>query len=175
MSPGLVGNLIASIVLAGSVVTSAGPVSPVQTLPINDRPATAKAQIANSRKRYDGAFALTGRASICGVMPKDVIGEDTFIVEFGTDVAPANGSIVSIAFGSKRLVGGVTTSGVFRLSVSVKLANGGGPPAYVLNTDGSIPKSTGSASVTQKGSITTLKVTGQNDMGETIDLEVTCR
>ena len=97
-----------------------------------------------------------------------------FVVEFPYD-GTGNEPINSISFGSKELVGGVTKSTVFRMNVNVLTAKGGKPPAYVLNTDPPSPKNVGTATLTRKGNETTLRVVGQNDMGETIDLTVTCR
>jgi len=59
--------------------------------------------------------------------------------------------------------------------VGVVTANGGRPPNYVLNTDSGQARNAGTATLTNTNGGTTLKVTGQNDMGETIDLTVTCR
>jgi hypothetical protein len=85
------------------------------------------------------------------------------------------GTITAIAFGSSQLVSGVTTAATFRLMVGVVTANGGRPPNYVLNTDSGQARNAGTATLTSTNGGTTLKVTGQNDMGETIDLTVTCR
>jgi hypothetical protein len=143
-------------------------------LPINDRIAVATAVIKGSRGRYDGSFSLNGKAGICGEMPAAIVGEPRFVVEFSSATRPTNGSISSVAFGSSQLVGKVTSASVFRLNVTVVTSNGGRPPAYVLNTDGKNPRNTGTATLTQKGSSTVLVVKGQNDMGEVIELEVTC-
>lgn len=162
--------------LAVALAISAAGAARAQAPSINQRPATAQASIAGSRGRYDGAFALTATASVCGEIPKEasITGTATFVVEFpsdGTGAEPIN----AIAFGSRELVGGVTMSTSFRLSVTVVTAKGGRPPAYVLNTDPPSPKNAGTATLTRKGNEIALRVVGQNDMGETIDLKVTCR
>jgi hypothetical protein len=142
---------------------------------INQRKTTAQALIAGSRNLYDGSYAQTGTSGVCGEIPKEasLTGEAVFVVEFPSD-GTGNGPIVAIAFGSNQLVGGVTKASVFRLMIGVVTAKGGRPPAYVLNTDGKNPKNTGTATLTNKGSATELRVVGQNDMGETIELTVTC-
>lgn len=53
-------------------------------------------------------------------------------------------------------------------------ATGGRPPHYVLNTDSLRPKNAGTATLSTKTGETTLKVSGQNEMGETIDLTIIC-
>jgi hypothetical protein len=68
----------------------------------------------------------------------------------------------------------VTKATIFRLDVGVVTANGGRPPSYVLNTDGKLAKNVGTATLATKGGVTTLRVVGQNDMAETIDLTVEC-
>lgn len=147
-----------------------------QSQSIYQRETAAQAVIAGSRNRYDGSFALTAKSSICGEIPKEAspTGTAVFVIEFPYD-GTGNGPINSIAFGSKELVGGVTRSTVFRLNVTVVTVTGGKPPAYVLNTDPPSAKNVGTATLTRKGTETTLRVNGQNDMGETIDLTVTCR
>lgn len=165
-------------------VTRAGLVIPLalggaghssQPQSINQRKTVAEALIAGSRGRYDGSFALTGTSGVCGEIPKDasLTGTATFVIEFPSD-GDGKGPINAIAFGSNELVGGVTKSSVFRLMITVVTAKGGRPPAYVLNTDSKNPKNTGTATLTNKGGVTTLTVAGQNDMGETITLTVTC-
>jgi hypothetical protein len=160
------------VVRAGLVVALAGGWESVQAQSINQRPTTAQALIAGSRGLYDGSFAATDTSSVCGEIPKEVMGIATFVVEFPSNAITA--PLQSIAFGSNELVGGVTKGTVFRLNVHVKTAQGGTPPAYVLNTDDGKPKNVGTATLTKKGGVTTLKVVGQNDMGETIDLSVSC-
>ena len=144
-----------------------------QTPSINQRPTVARVQIAGSPKRRDGSFSLTGTSGVCGEIPKEasLSGRAIFVVEFPNDGRP-NDPISAISFGSHELVGGVTKASIFTLNVTVRTANGGQPPAYVLHTDR--PKNTGQATLTTKGNTVTLRVTGQEVMGETIDLEVTC-
>ena len=141
-----------------------------QTLSINQRPTTAKAVITGSPKLRDGSFSGSGTSGICGVMPKEIVGEDNFVIEFPNDTP--TGTLTSIAFGSKELVGNATKSTVFRLNVGVRTTNGGRPPNYVLNSGE--PKMKGVATVTNEKGVTTLHVVGTEVMGETIDLTVSC-
>jgi hypothetical protein len=148
-----------------------------QSPSIDQRDTVAQVVITGSRTpRYDGKFVLTAKSSTCGEIAKEasITGTAVFVVEFPAD-GTGNEPIRSISFGSKELVGGVTKSTAFRLNVNVRTAQGGTPPAYVLNTDPPSPKNVGTATLMRKGNETTLRVVGQNDMGETIDLTVTCR
>lgn len=155
--------------LAAAIASSAA-----QSPSINDRRTTATATISGSPKRRDGSFTASGVSGVCGVVPKEqsLTGEAVFVIEFPND-APT-GTITSIAFGSKALVGGVTRSTAFRLDVGVRTGNGGRPPNYVLNTDPPTAKVSGVATLTETKGVTTLHVTGTEVMGETIDLTVVC-
>ena len=164
MNPRLV--IVAALLAAGTVSSAA------QSPSINGRSTIAKALIAGSPKLRDGSFNAGGVSGVCGVIPKEVIGEAIFVIEFPNDTP--TGTITSISFGSKELVGGVTRSTVFRLNVGVRTANGGTPPLYVLNTDSGNAKVTGTAILTEAKGVITLRVTGQEIMGETIDLTVVC-
>jgi len=155
-------------------LTIANAEQPAAQSSINQRGTVAKALIGGSPKLRDGSFGATGVSGVCGEIPKEasLTGEAVFVVEFPND-APT-GTLTSVAFGSAQLVGGATKATVFRLMVGVVTANGGRPPNYVLNTDSSRPGNTGTATLTNANRTTTLRVTGQNDMKETIDLTVTC-
>ena len=147
----------------------------VQAQSVNNRKTNAQALISGSPKLYDGSYATTGTSSVCGELPKELnlSGQASFIIEFPRD-GTGKEPISSIAFGSNQLVGGVTTASVFRLNIHVTTAAGGTPPAYVLNTDDGKPKNVGTATLTTKDGVTTLKVDGVNDMGEKILLTVDC-
>jgi hypothetical protein len=154
------------------VITAVGALPAAAQIPsINQRPTTAKAVITGSPKLRDGSFTASGTSGICGVMPKEVVGEDTFVIEFPNDTP--TGTITSISFGSKELVGKNTKSTVFRLNVGVTTAKGGRPPNYVLNSGE--PKMKGEATVVNDKGVTILHVVGTEVMGETIDLTVECR
>lgn len=140
---------------------------------IYQRAINASATISGSPKLRDGQFQMAGKAAICGVIPKEasLTGEATFVIEVAGDTA---GSMTSITFGSKQLVGAVTTATRFNLSVGVVTANGGRPPQFVLNTDSPRPGNNGTVSLTDVKGVTTLKVVGGNDARESIALSVTC-
>ena len=143
---------------------------------INDRKASARATITGSRNLYDGTFMSTGKAMVCGEIPKErsITGTATFVIEYPLDPQVSD-QIQSIAFGSNQLVGVKRSASVFRLSVNVRTAKGGRPPAYVLNTDSGNSRNTGSATLAKgKNGSLTLSVAGSNDMGERIQLTVTC-
>ncbi len=161
------------VLLASLELTSGASASPQAS--INQRKTTARVTISGSPKLRDGSFTLAGTSGVCGEIPKEasLTGQAAFVIEFPYDGKPGD-SINSISFGSHQLVGGVTTATMFRLNVTVMTANGGRPPAYVLNTDAKNPKSAGTATLSTKGSTSTLHLVGQNDMNETIDLEVSC-
>lgn len=142
---------------------------------IYQRPTIANVVIAGSKNLYDGTYVTSGTSGICGEIPKmaSLTGEDVFVIEF-TGNAPSNAAaVLSMSFGSKELVRGVTKSPVFRLSVHVRTAKGGTPYAYVLNTDQKQPVS-GQATLTYRGNTAVLQVSGTNEMKETITLIVSC-
>lgn len=149
---------------------------PAAAQSINQREASATAIIAGSRALYDGTFTGTGIASVCGEIPKEasITGVATFVVEYPSD-DPGASPIQSIAFGSNELVGGDTVATVFRLNVHVRKPDGGRPQGYVLNTDGGDAKNTGTATLKKNKGALTLKVQGSNDMGERIDLVLSCK
>ena len=166
MNPRLV--IVAALLAAGAVSAAA------QSPSINGRNTTSRAQITGSPKLRDGSFTASGVSGVCGVIPKEasLTGEAAFVIEFPNDTP--TGTITSVSFGSKELVGGVTKSTRFRLSVAVLTAKGGRPPSYVLNTDSPNAKTSGIAILSEAKGITTLRVTGQEVMGETSDLIVVC-
>ena len=154
------------------LVASAQPATP-QSASIYGRRIDASAAITGSPKLRDGAFQLAGTAAICGEIPKEasMTGEATFVIEVAGDT---KGSMMSITFGSKQLVGRVASSSAFRLSVGVTTAQGGRPPLYVLNTDTPGNGNTGTAALGIDKGVLTLKVVGANVAKESIALSVTC-
>lgn len=140
---------------------------------INQRKTNANATIGGSTLR-NGAFTSNAVSSVCGEIPKEssLTGTAVFSIEFPYD--PTNDNLQSISFGSKQLVNGVTSSTKFVLNVHVRTSDGGTPPAYVLDTEQGNPKHTGTATLTKTKGMVTLHVVGKEDMGETIDLTVTC-
>jgi hypothetical protein len=140
--------------------------------PFNALPADARVVISESTL-YPGAFVLSTTARVCGEVPAELNfgGVPAFIVHFYPD--DGQGEIRDISFDSKELVGGVTTSSVFFLSVGVQSPAIGSPQAYVLDT--SRPKMSGTAALefpAPRELVLTIK--GENDMGEDIDLVLHC-
>ena len=130
---------------------------------------SAAALITGSPRLRDGSFSLVGEAAVCGVIPKEssITGVANFVIEVA---GVTSGTMTSITFGSRDLTDRVDTTGSFRLTVGVPRA-----PHYVLNTDPAKTGNIGEASITTLKGVTTLKVLGQNDMNERIELTVTCR
>lgn len=144
--------------------------------PSDERPADVRIEISNSRKRYDGTFALTGVARVCGVLPAELnfSGVPAFVVQFYPDPATGKEAVGDVTFGSTELVGNVTTSQKFDLSVTVQSAAIGRPPAFVLNTKGTAKVRGTATLLPAKPGVTVLKVEGADEMGATISLTLTC-
>lgn len=140
--------------------------------PFNERPAEARVVIEGS-KRYDGVFALSTTARVCGELPAELnfSGVPAFIVHFYPD--NGQGEIQDISFDSKELVGGVTASTAFFLSVGVKSPAIGSPPAYVLDTSRLDSAGSAELSFPDPGELI-LTIEGSNDMDETIRLSLHC-
>ena len=155
-----------ALLVAVLLAASAAPQSPS----IYRRPTSARIMIGGTSPDRKGAYTAT-RTSTCGEVAKEasLTGEAAFIVEF-----PGEGTITTISFGSKQLVANVTKASQFRLSVGVINDKGGQPPLFVLNTDSGQKGNSGVATLTKDKTGVTLHVVGENDMGETIDLTVTC-
>jgi len=144
---------------------------------VNMRKTTTRVTIAGSHGLYDGSFNSAGTSSICGELPAEMnfAGVPSFIIEFPSDALPESAGVQSISFGSTQLVGKVVTASKFQLNIAVAGPKIGRPYAYVLITTQGKPKNTGVATLTKtKGGSVTLRVKGQNDRNETIDLTVTC-
>jgi hypothetical protein len=145
----------------------------VQQDPNAQRPTDVTVVIGNSRMSA-GTYRTSAPSRVCGELPAEMnfSGKASFVVEFPDAV---NVEVTNVTFASNALVGKTTTSGSFRLSVGVKRADGGQPPQYVLNTDPPSPRATGTATRTTAAGTDTLKVTGTNEVGETIELTVVCK
>jgi len=143
----------------------------------NERPATVSVLISQSRV-HPGNFSLRGVARTCGEVPKELnfSGLPAFLVQFYPDNGPPSrgpGEVTDVTFDSKELVGGVTTTGKFRLSLSVQSTAIGSPFALVLDT--SQPKMSGNAKLTEPSPGTLeLTVDGVNNDGEVVLLTLTC-
>jgi hypothetical protein len=145
--------------------------------PFNERPADVTVTMSTSRAKYDGTYTLREVSRVCGEVPKELnfAGVAAFMVQLYPDGPNAvRGGVEDVTFDSKELVGGKTTSSTFRLSLNLKSAKIGSPPAYVLDT--SRPNMTGTATLTTPAPGThQLEVQGVNDRGETVHLKLTCR
>lgn len=148
-------------------------IASAQPASIYGRGIDASAVISGSPRLRDGTFQLSGKAAICGEIPKEssLTGEAAFVIELSGDT---QGSMTTITFGSK-LAGREATATAFRLSVGVTTAQGGRPPLYVLNTDPPGRGNSGTATLTQTAEGATLKVIGVNEAKENIELTVRCR
>lgn len=138
------------------------------------RPTDVRATLDNSPKLYNGAYTSSGVARMCGETDplQSFTGQRIFVAEFPLDYN--NGSIFDLRFSSKTLVGSVRETGSFFVSITVKAANGGRPPAYVVDTERPAPKNSGSASLIVKNGVATLHVTASDALAQTLDLTVTC-
>jgi hypothetical protein len=143
-----------------------------EPLPFNQRPASVTVVLAKSHNLYDGTFTAKSTAAVCGVVPKDrnFTGEDAFIVQFPDD---ADLEVTDVTFSSKELVGKVTTTSKFFLSVTVKSPRIGSPSAYVL--DPSQPQVSGKATlISTAAGAHELKIEGVNQLGATLTFTMTC-
>ena len=133
------------------------------------RDISASAAITGSPRLRDGSYNLVGQAAACGVIPKEasLTGVATFVIEVA---GVTSGTMTTITFGSRDLTGRVDRTGSFRLTVGVPRA-----PHYVLNTDPPKTGNIGEATLTTVKGVISLKVIGQNDMNERIEMTVTCR
>jgi hypothetical protein len=145
----------------------------VQQDPHHQRPTDVTVVIGNSRMSA-GTYRTSAPSRVCGELPaeRNFSGKPSFVVEFPDAV---NTDVTNVTFASNALVGQTTTTGSFRLSVGVKRADGRQPPQYVLNTDPPSPPASGTATRTSAAGTDTLKVTGTNEIGETIELTVVCK
>jgi hypothetical protein len=171
----LPGIKLFGIMLAGALmVLAAGPSAAQENgPPFNERPATAHVVMSTSNGKYDGSYSLNEVARVCGEVPAEM--NFAGVPAFGVTLYPdsGEGELTDVTFDSKELVGGVTTSAIFFLSVHVKSPAIGSPSAYVLDT--SNPKMHGTAELTypEAGTLQ-LKVNGVNDQGQTVELSLTC-
>lgn len=152
------------------------PVNPRQQTPpsIYGRRIHVGGAITGSPRLRDGFnYEMVGRAAICGEIPKEasLTGQATFVIEVAGETT---GTMTTITFGSRHLVGSVTQTTSFRLTVGVVNPSGGQPPLYVLNTDPPKNGNLGTATLTNAKGVMTLRIVGQNDQNERIELAVTC-
>lgn len=161
-----------SIFLAAVLALATPP--PQTPMPWNGRPMDVRVTMTTSRKVYDGVYSRSNVARVCGEVPAEYnfASVKVFLVEFPDDLAP--GQITDVRFDSKELVGGVTATRQFYLSLALHSPAIGSPPTYVLDT--TRPKNTGSATLErQKDGTEVITVQGVNDQGQTTATVITCR
>jgi len=165
-----------AFLLAGSAAPE-GRTSEAPQAALEQRPTDVTVVMSTSRKKYDGTYTLSHRSRACGEVTQAMIDafqhvSRMFLVEFPV-VDGGDYEVNDVTFNSKALVGGVTTTTKFYLSVGVKSPRIGHPAEYVLDT--SKPDMTGTATLTTPSAGTVqLKVDGVNDRGETVNLTVVC-
>ena len=134
------------------------PADPSAQASLMQRPTDVAATLGNSPKLYNGAYTSSGVARMCGETDplQSFTGDRRFVVEFPLDYN--GGSITDVRFSSKTLVGAVRETGTFFVSITVKSAIGGAPPAYVVDTERPAPKNSGTASLSVKDGVAILRV-----------------
>ena len=163
-----------AVILIVVAVLASAPVLAIQQN-IYQRPTVANVIIIGSKNLFDGTYITKGNSRICGELPALApLPSAGFVIEFDGQ-SPSNvAAVLTIAFGSKELVGGVTKSALFNLNVSVRTSKGGEPPAYVLHTDQGKPGNSGLATLRHRGNAVDLDLRGTNDFGQSITLLVSC-
>jgi len=152
-------------------------VAQVAQEPFNEVPANVSVLISQSQV-HNGNFGLSGVARVCGEVPKELnfSAVPAFIVQFFPDTGPparGPGEATDVTFDSKELVGGITSTSKFFLSLTVQSTAIGSPYALVLDT--SQPKMSGNVKLTMPGPGTLqLRVDGTNDRGEIVLMTLTC-
>jgi len=129
--------------------------------------------IMGNSSRYAGTYHAQGTSRICGYGPlRDMMGfVDGFTLLF-PDTEDVE--ITDINFNADTLPIGKTTTS-FEISLAVKAKNGGRPTNYVVRAKEPQYHETGTASLSVKGGTATLKVTGVNDVRETMDMTAVCK
>jgi len=137
------------------------------------RPTDVTLIMSTSHGKYDGTYQRSEVSQICGEQSAEMSlsGGKVFLVQFPDSLEQQE--INDVNFGSAALVGGVTSTSKFYVTVGVVPKSGGRPPGYVLDT--THPDNTGTAALAVTGGTTQLKVDGVNDRGETINLTVVCK
>jgi hypothetical protein len=155
------------------LATAVGAAAQQAGQPFNERPAEAGIVMSTSNGKYDGSYESSLLARVCGEVPGELnfAGVPAFLVQYYPD--DGQGPITDITFDSKELVGGITQSSVFFLSVIVQSPTIGRPAAYVLNTAQPGMQGTATLAFPEPGTLE-LKVDGVNDRGETVRLSLRC-
>lgn len=143
--------------------------------PVNQRPTDATLVVAGNAQDA-GTYRASQSAQICGELKPEetATGERAFIVEFPADITP---EITGIAFGSSKLVSGVTTTDEFRLTFHTTAKPGGAPARFAIDTVPPVPRymGKGTATLSTNAGTDTLRVIGTNEDGESFDLTLVCR
>ena len=160
-------QIIAAIVLAGTVALAQAS--------LLQRPTAVSAVLLNSPKLYDGSYAGTGVSRMCGEVDpsQSFASAPSFIVEYPLDLSNSV-TITDVRFSSKALVGGVTETQRFHVSVTVTRGTGR-PPAYVVDTERTPASGSGKAVLTVTNGVAELSVIAQDPLGAELRLTVTCR
>ena len=138
---------------------------------IHHRAADITLTIADS-KFYSGTYTATGVSRTCGNAMVDMNGNvDGFDFEFPFD---GTYEINDVNFASDTLKVGVPTPSYY-IDLRLTTKDGGHPPGWVLRTNEPTYGETGTVLLTVKGSVATLKISGQNKIGETLDMTVVCK
>jgi hypothetical protein len=165
-------KVVTLVLTAGFLLVGAEGASAQESL--MRRPVTVSATLGNSPKLYNGQYTSSGVGRMCGETDplQSFTGQRQFLIEFPLDYN--GGSVVDLRFSSKTLVGSTRQTGTFFVSITVKAANGGAPPAYVVDTERPAPRNSGTASLTVLKGEATLTVKGSDALGQTLELTVTC-
>ena len=138
---------------------------------IHHRAADIRLTIANS-KFYSGTYHASGVSRTCGNSMVFMNGNvDGFNFEF-----PYEGTfeINDVNFAADTLKAGVLTPSYY-IDLNLTTKDGGHPPGWVLRTNQPKYGETGTVLLTVNGNVATLKIKGQNKMGETLDMTVVCK
>lgn len=138
---------------------------------VHHRAADIIATITNSRF-YSGTFTASGVSRTCGNSMVFMNGnKDGFNFEF-----PYAGTfeINDVNFAADTLKVGVASSSYY-IDLNLTTKDGGHPAGWVLRTNQPKYGETGTVLLTVKGSVATLRISGQNKIGEMLDMTVVCK
>jgi len=161
--------------LVAVVALTAGARETAAQASLLQRPTDIAAVMANSPKLYNGMYASSQVSRMCGETDptQSFTGERLFLVEYPLDYIGV-ADIVDVRFHSRALVGSVTQTTKFFVSVTVKAKIGGQPPAYVVDTERPAPGNSGSATLAVTGGVARLTVRAVDQLGQTLDLTIVC-
>jgi hypothetical protein len=162
---------VSSALALMAVLGSIGPgVCRAQQANVTHRPATVNA-VFTSSKTYDGEYVSAAVSRVCGETDPMYFGHHSYVFETPLDYGGE--SIIDVQFTSRDLVDGAKQTTNFHLSVGVKTAAGGQPPAYVVDTKR--PGESGKATLNVDDDGTErVEIEARNTLGETVDLRFEC-